>query len=503
MMLPHWPRLGVGPVLPTVGVVVKTALKSNLVPQPPFLATVAAGGPAGGGAGHPCLMAWHHGETALGYYNASGYPGFSMFTPDLRGGPNSAPNLLCYPDLALAIVGGQHVGARPMGPARVTLQNHGFAHGAYPGLGQAPPASGVKIPVARPAGIDAGQCATTGQWKYDQHTHPQNLPLPPNVARQGPRLEVHDVRTGAAGNVPVTDSGTGELRGADSRRRFGFMCHVQDLLGRDEHLQDLRNAAALLGWNLIVRTHFVRLTPDAEICDAMLPNGDLDSLAAYMLTLGSPNATRASWDQDVSPHLYAAIVGGPGAYTTDSWHATPANGHARLQRCDESNTVNISEVNRGSHLHVVYITVALSPMTPGPSSTPEAQIGIDHLHRFHRRCAIGQEELIESTAGTKVNLFNYFQEVANGHGVVSDIKVLGYACVGKHGHRHSNWRPESNWARRVLHAANLQTEWSEHPDQPIRATAGRMAFVARMPFCAPGVTAAYNALPNLWQVWRA
>ena len=86
-MLPHWPRLGVGPVLPTVGVVVKTALKSNLVPQPPFLATVAAGGPAGGGAGHPCLMAWHHGETALGYYNASGYPGFSMFTPDLRAVP--------------------------------------------------------------------------------------------------------------------------------------------------------------------------------------------------------------------------------------------------------------------------------------------------------------------------------------------------------------------------------------------------------------------------------
>ena len=93
--------------------------------------------------------------------------------------------------------------------------------------------------------------------------------------------------------------------------------------------------------------------------------------------------------------------------------------------------------------------------------------------------------------------------MASGHGVVSDIKVLGYACVGKGGCRHSPWRPNANWARRVLHAANLQTEWSEHPDQPIRGTAGRMAFVARMPFCAPGVTAAYNALPNLWQVWRA
>ena len=496
MMLPHWPRLGVGPVLPTVGVVVKTALKSNLVSQPPFLATVANGGPAGGGAGHPCLVAWHHGETALGYYNASGYPGFSMFTPNLRGGLNSAPNLLCYPDLALGpIVGGQHVGARPLGPARVTLQNHGFVNGAYPGLGQAAPATGVKIPVARPAGIDAGQCATTGQWKYNQHTPAQNLPLPPNVARQGPRLVVHDVRTGAAGDVPVTDSGTGDLRCTTAQRKFGFMCHVQDLLGRDKHLQDLRDAAALLGRHLRVCSHFVRLTPDAEICDAMLPNGDLDCQAAYMLTLGGPNATRASWDRDVSPNLYAVIVGGPDAYTTESWHATPANGHARLQRCDQSNNVNISEVNRGSHWHVVYITVELSPMTPAASATPEAQMGIDSLHRFHRRCAIGQEELIESTAGSEVNLFNYFQNVVIG--VTGDIKVLGYSCVGKHGCRHSDWRPPANWARRVLHAANLQTEWSEHPDQPIRGTAGRMAFVARMPFCGPGVAAAYATLPNL------
>ena len=51
--------------------------------------------------------------------------------------------------------------------------------------------------------------------------------------------------------LPVTDAANGEFRHVQAERRFGFFAHVLDLLGRDEHLQDLREAAALVGVALL------------------------------------------------------------------------------------------------------------------------------------------------------------------------------------------------------------------------------------------------------------
>ena len=79
---------------------------------------------------------------------------------------------------------------------------------------------------------------------------------------------------------------------------------------------------------------------------------------------------------------------------------------------------------------------------------------------------------------------------------MNDVKVLGYAAVGKKGCRDNRWRPEADWAHEVLHAANLQTEWSEQ-EVAIRRTAARLAAVVRMPFSLPGVAAASAALPNI------
>ena len=480
--------------MPPAGVV-KRAVKSNRVPQPPFLATVAAGGPAGGAPGSPCLVAFHHGETALGYFNASGFDGASAFTPNLQGGPGSLPNAPQPPDLALYGNGwaiGPNGGAVPA--ARMQLQNHGFNNGAYPGL-TAAPATGQRVPIARAAGIDGGQCATTGMWKYNQSTDP--TPPPAGAARQGRRLEVHDVRTGAVATVPVTDSGTGHLRG-DVARRFGWFCHVRDLLGRDAHLQQLRNAAAMLGRRLIIKCHFVRLTPDAEVCETQLPNGDRDAWAALYGCLAGPGASRASWDALGLRNLYAVLLGGPDAYTTKSWYATVANGGARLQRCNEAGAAAATPANRGSHVHLVYITVEQSAITAADATTPAAQTALDQLHRFHRRCAMGDDELVEATNGTEINLFNYWQECGNS--ATSDVKVFGYACVGKNNCRHKTWRGPANWARSVLHTANLQTEWSELIDT-LRSVVGRTAAVVRMPFCVPGNAAAMAALPHIPQAY--
>jgi len=329
--------------------------------------------------------------------------------------------------------------------------------------------------------------------KYKTKTGPMLNP-PPGVARQGVRVEVHDVRTGASDTVPVTSSGSGELRKPHQQRRFGFFAHIQDLLGRDAHLRDLRRACFLQGRQLHVRVHFVRLTPDSEICDAQLPNGDKDAWAAFYLSLAGPTASRNTWDQNVSRNLYAVILGGPDQYTTNSWHARPVDGGARLQRCDESGSNNPTNATRGSHTHVVYITVEHTAITPGSAFTPGAQTALAQLHRFHRRCAFGQEELVEATHQTDVNLFNYFQNVDN---TGSDMKVMGYSCVNGRGCRHANWNEQSTaeWAYEILHSANLQTEWSEDPRTQI--VAARTAAVVRMPFSGPGVAAALAALPNI------
>lgn len=137
-------------------------------------------------------------------------------------------------------------------------------------------------------------------------------------------------------------------------------------------------------------------------------------------------------------------------------------------------------------------------VSPAESTTPPAQMALDQIHRFHVRCAIGDDELVEATRGTEVNLFNYWQEC--GASAASDIKVFGYACVGKHGCRDETWRPEANWARAVLHAANLRSEWSELGDMQ-RSVTGRTAAVVRMPFCAPGNAAAVVALPGIPQAY--
>jgi len=131
----------------------------------------------------------------------------------------------------------------------------------------------------------------------------------------------------------------------------------------------------------------------------------------------------------------------------------------------------------------------------GIATSPGAQAALDQLHHFHRRCAMGQEELIEATQLTEVNLFNYYQDV---NSVEGDMKVMGYACVTKKGCRAPKWSGEAEWAHEVLHAANLQTEWSEQ-NVAIRRVVGRMAAVVRMPFSAPGVAAAAAALPNIPQ----
>ena len=98
-------------------------------------------------------------------------------------------------------------------------------------------------------------------------------------------------------------------------------------------------------------------------------------------------------------------------------------------------------------------------------------------------------------AASKYSSHNYYQLCA---GMLDDIRVIGYACIGKEGIRNKSWRPQANWARSVLHACGLQTEWSELPVVS-RSTVGRLAGVARMPFCGPGNVAASTALANLPQ----
>eukprot|EP00966_Prymnesium_polylepis_P209422 4851181-Prymnesium_polylepis.1 len=92
-------------------------------------------------------------------------------------GPGSAPNTPQPPDLALNGNGwavGPNGGAVPA--VRMQLRNHGFVDGAYPGFAAAP-VTGQRVPVARAAGIDGGQCATTRMWKYNRSTDPTPPPV--------------------------------------------------------------------------------------------------------------------------------------------------------------------------------------------------------------------------------------------------------------------------------------------------------------------------------------
>eukprot|EP00966_Prymnesium_polylepis_P091841 2126064-Prymnesium_polylepis.1 len=318
-------------------------------------------------------------------------------------------------------------------------------------------------------------------------------------------VKIHSIRDGVPMNVTISDrTADGHLR-QDIRARFGIRCHILDQLGRDEHLHHLRLAAALNGQQLDVIVHAVRLTPDAEI-SATLPHGDDDIWAAYYTNLVGPGATRASWDALDLSSLYAVLLSGPDAYSTESWSETladaAANGHAvpaTLQRCNDTligephagqpktpNTV-------GSHAHLLYVTLRLSPVTPGTTTSPAAQLHTDGIHRFHRRCGFGQAELVEENT-QEPNVFNYWQKTDPSP--PSLLKVFAYGSIGKKGCRDVHWEPEAVWARQVLHSANLQTEWSELPDSvihkadgtldyrahPARRAAARLAAVARMPY---------------------
>ena len=110
------------------------------------------------------------------------------------------------------------------------------------------------------------------------------------------------------------------------------------------------------------------------------------------------------WDALGLRNLYVVLLGGPDAYTTNSWYATAANGGARLQRCNEASTDAATPANRGSHVHLVYITIEQSAISPTAATTPQAQRALNQFHRFHRRCGIGDDELVEATRSTEVNL---------------------------------------------------------------------------------------------------
>jgi len=193
-------------------------------------------------------------------------------------------------------------------------------------------------------------------------------------------------------------------------------------------------------------------TPDAEICDTQLPHGDEDAWAAlYTNLLGTQQqpATRASWDALGLHNLYAIFLPGPDAFTTKSWHATVANGSARLVRGAENGAAAATPATRGSHVHAVAVTVEQCEVDPALATTPPAQVALDQLHRFALRYAFGQELLIQP-GSTKYFDFNYWQNVLS---VTSTMKVIGYAAVGKDGIRAPGWLIPDwvNWVGSLVH----------------------------------------------------
>jgi len=250
-----------GAVYPAAGAVVNRGDAVPLVAQPAFLATVVAGGPVGGGGGgnHPCRVAFHPSPVNHGVHAA--YHGEILFTPDRFGGPGSALSALCPPDLALGPAG---LGAKPA--ARQQLMNPGFNGGAHPPIpGPALPPN-ARTPVGWAVGLDAANSSTTGMWMYNSCTPPVLNPAP-GVARQPPLVLLHDMRTGAAFNAALTESSTGHLPNLGCCARFGFFAHIIGTLGRDEHLDELRQASLQRDHvvTLEVKTHFVKLAPDAKV----------------------------------------------------------------------------------------------------------------------------------------------------------------------------------------------------------------------------------------------
>jgi len=238
--------------------------------------------------------------------------------------------------------------------------------------------------------------------------------------------------------------------------------------------------------------HAVRLTPDAEkVRAAGLPHGDSDTWAAYYMNLVGPNANRGSWDALGLTNLYAVLLGGPDAYTGGSWHDYAAPQRKRQRENEKPPGIpQRTPANTGSHAHVLYVTLRLAPVTDATLTSPESQAAVEALHRFHLRCGFGDDELVEANTN-ELNVFNYWQECDMSP--ASLIKVFAYGSRSQDGCRcKDGWLGASDWAKDVLHAAGIQTEWSEHPP-PVkgsrngpfqRATTGRLVAVARMPFAS-------------------
>ena len=160
----------------------------------------------------------------------------------------------------------------------------------------------------------------------------------PGVARQPRSILLHDVRTarksGTAAMVSVTNSNSWHLPTDHVKRRFGLLTHIYDEIGRDEHVQQMRQASFLRDGRvtLQVKVNFAMWTPDAKICDEYLPNGDKDAWAAlYTHLLGTPQqpATRASWNALGLTNVYAVFLPGPDAFTSKSWHAPATSANKR------------------------------------------------------------------------------------------------------------------------------------------------------------------------------
>ena len=153
--------------------------------------------------------------------------------------------------------------------------------------------------------------------------------------------------------------------------------------------------------------------------------------------------------------------------------------------------------------HASYVTVNMAAPGAG-SATRGGQEALYALHHFHKRCGFGDDELVHANAEGSFQNFNFFQDVGD---VVGDVLTMGYDCFGENGPKSFGNGPHADWAREVLRAANLETEWSEREEQayyisngarfPIRKVVGRTAAVVRFPFCVPGFPAAVTAVQNL------
>jgi hypothetical protein len=289
--------------------------------------------------------------------------------------------------------------------------------------------------------------------------------------------------------------------------RQGFMAHFWNMLGRDQHLADLRTACRQrYNRDLIVRVLAVCLIPDQRAC-AMLPNGVEDVYAAYFLALAGPAANRASLNAQGCENIYAALLGGPDRFSRASWGETVTN-TIRMHGDDRPESV-AAPGHSGSHLHALYVLVEMAPFGDTSTTSANAQRQLARLHEFHCRCGFGDAELEDIHTFNSFQNFNFWSEVEDVQG---DMHAGGYAVFGKKGTCEGN--ETTNWARTVLHRSNLESEWSEHdvpavynmygtgPPGPrgasnMRYWPGRTTAIVRFPYCPPGVANAYAHLPNM------